>query len=261
MENNVSFGILFMVAFIGAITPGPDILLVIRNTLYFGILQGLKIWSGIATGWFIFLSIIFASCYRANESYFNVLSANKEDKSIKVIVEALKSGKESEDIFLITQFLNNDDVIVNTSMLQIGPMMFDAGKYEFNVAFPTNSFTKYTNFIEEIEPEKAQRAAASGGFGSSFFTYMMLMNLMDNRRPVYYDDYGRRNTVDKDYYDTRRNTYNNNRRSIFNSSSSKKTTINNNNSSSTRRTLFKQNSGSSTRKKTTFRRSSTRRRR
>ena len=57
MENNVSFGILFMVAFIGAITPGPDILLVIRNTLYFGILQGLKIWSGIATGWFIFLSI------------------------------------------------------------------------------------------------------------------------------------------------------------------------------------------------------------
>ena len=69
MENNVSFGILFMVAFIGAITPGPDILLVIRNTLYFGILQGLKIWSGIATGWFIFLSIIyfgFAHVLRGN---------------------------------------------------------------------------------------------------------------------------------------------------------------------------------------------------
>ena len=56
-------------AFIGAITPGPDILLVIRNTLYFGILQGLKIWSGIATGWFIFLSIIyfgFAHVLRGN---------------------------------------------------------------------------------------------------------------------------------------------------------------------------------------------------
>ncbi|WP_304353869.1 hypothetical protein [Brachyspira innocens] len=209
----------------------------------------------------IILSIMFISCYRPAKSYFNVVSSSKENDNIKVVVEAKKSGRQSENIFLVSQFLNDDDVIVNTSMSQIGPMMFDAGKYEFNVPFPTNSFTKYTNFIEEIQPEKAQRIAQSGGFGSSFFTYMMLMNLMDNRRPVYYDDYGRRNTVDKDYYDTRRNTYNNNRRSIFNSSSSKKTTINNNNSSSTRRTLFKQNSGSSTRKKTTFRRSSTRRRR
>lgn len=209
----------------------------------------------------IILSIMFISCYRPAKSYFNVVSSSKENDNIKVVVEAKKSGRQSENIFLVSQFLNDDDVIVNTSMSQIGPMMFDAGKYEFNVPFPTNSFTKYTNFIEEIQPEKAQRIAQSGGFGSSFFTYMMLMNLMDNRRPVYYDDYGRRNNVDKDYYDTRRNTYNNNRRSIFNSSSSKKTTINNNNSSSTRRTLFKQNSGSSTRKKTTFRRSSTRRRR
>ncbi|WP_304332071.1 hypothetical protein [Brachyspira innocens] len=209
----------------------------------------------------IILSIMFISCYRPAKSYFNVVSSSKENDNIKVVVEAKKSGRQSENIFLVSQFLNDDDVIVNTSMSQIGPMMFDAGKYEFNVPFPTNSFTKYTNFIEEIQPEKAQRIAQSGGFGSSFFTYMMLMNLMDNRRPVYYDDYGRRNTVDRDYYDTRRNTYNNNRRSIFNSSSSKKTTINNNNSSSTRRTLFKQNSGSSTRKKTTFRRSSTRRRR
>lgn len=209
----------------------------------------------------ITLSIMLTSCYRPAKSYFNIVSSSKENDNIKVVVEAKKSGRQSENIFLVSQFLNDDDVIVNTSMSQIGPMMFDAGKYEFNVPFPTNSFTKYTNFIEEIQPEKAQRIAQSGGFGSSFFTYMMLMNLMDNRRPVYYDDYGRRNTVDKDYYDTRRNTYNNNRRSIFNSSSSKKTTINNNNSSSTRRTLFKQNSGSSTRKKSTFRRSSTRRRR
>ena len=209
----------------------------------------------------ITLSIMLTSCYWPAKSYFNIVSSSKENDNIKVVVEAKKSGRQSENIFLVSQFLNDDDVIVNTSMSQIGPMMFDAGKYEFNVPFPTNSFTKYTNFIEEIQPEKAQRIAQSGGFGSSFFTYMMLMNLMDNRRPVYYDDYGRRNTVDRDYYNTRSTTYNNNRRSIFNSSSSKKTTINNNNSSSTRRTLFKQNSGSSTRKKTTFRRSSTRRRR
>ena len=207
----------------------------------------------------IILSIMFISCYRPAKSYFNVVSSSKENDNIKVVVEAKKSGRQSENIFLVSQFLNDDDVIVNTSMSQIGPMMFDAGKYEFSIPFPTNSFSKYTNFIEEIQPEKAQRIAQSGGFGSSFFTYMMLMNLMDNRRPVYYDDYGRRNTVDRDYYNTRSTTYNNNRRSIFNSSSSKKTTVNNN--SSTRRTLFKQNSGSSTRKKSTFRRSSTRRRR
>ncbi|MDO6993560.1 hypothetical protein Q5M87_06000 [Brachyspira innocens] len=206
----------------------------------------------------ITLSIMLTSCYRPAKSYFNIVSSSKENDNIKVVVEAKKSGRQSENIFLVSQFLNDDDVIVNTSMSQIGPMMFDAGKYEFSIPFPTNSFSKYTNFIEEIQPEKAQRIAQSGGFGSSFFTYMMLMNLMDNRRPVYYDDYGRRNTVNRDYYDTRRNTYNN-RRSIFNSSSSKKTTVNNN--SSTRRTLFKQNSGSSTRKKSTFRRSSTRRRR
>ncbi|WP_300757295.1 hypothetical protein [uncultured Brachyspira sp.] len=213
----------------------------------------------------IVLIVMLTSCYRPAKSYFNVVSSSKENDNIKVVIEAKKSGRQSENIFLISKFLNDDDVIVNTSMSQIGPMMFDAGKYEFSVPFPTNSFSKYTNFIEEIQPEKAQRMAQSGGFGSSFFTYMMLMNLMDNRRPVYYDDYGRRNTVDRDYYDTRRTTYNNSSRSIkniFNSSSSKKTTVNNNNSSSSkRRTLFKQNSGSSTRKKSTFRRSSTRRRR
>ncbi|WP_245580606.1 hypothetical protein [Brachyspira alvinipulli] len=117
----------------------------------------------------LFLSFIFISCYRPNKSYFDIVSSNKENNNIKVVVEAKKSGRESENIFLVTQFLNNDDVIVNTSMSQIGPMMFDAGKYEFNVPFPTNSFTKYTNFIEEIEQERAQRVANSGGFGSSFF--------------------------------------------------------------------------------------------
>ncbi|MBW5409675.1 hypothetical protein E6A50_04740 [Brachyspira hampsonii] len=207
----------------------------------------------------LFLSFIFISCYSPAKSYFNILSANKENDSIKVIVEAKKSGRQSENIFLVSQFLNDDDVIVNTSMSQIGPMMFDAGKYEFNVAFPTNSFTKYTNFIEEIQPEKAQRIANSGGFGSSFFTYMMLMNMMDNRRPAYYDDYGQRRTINRDYYDDRY-TRTSTRRSIFNNSTTKKTTVDNNNSTTKRRTLFKPSSGSSTRKQSTFRRSSTRRR-
>ena len=210
----------------------------------------------------LFLNFIFISCFAPSKSYFKVVSANKENDSIKVVVEAKKSGRQSENIFLVSQFLNDNDVIVNTSMSQIGPMMFDKGKYEFNVPLPTNSFTKYTNFIEEIQPERAQRIVNNSGFGSSLFTYMMLMNMMDNRRPVYYDDYGQRRTINRDYYDdkyTRTST----RRSIFNNSRSttKKTTVNNNNSTTKRRTLFKPSSGSSTRKKSTFRRSSTMRRR
>lgn len=212
----------------------------------------------------LFLNFIFISCFAPAKSYFNVVSANKENDSIKVIVEAKKSGRQSENIFLVSQFLNDDDVIVNTSMSQIGPMMFDKGKYEFNVPLPTNSFTKYTNFIDEIEPETAQRTVNNRGYGSSFFTYMMLMNMMDDRRPRYYDDYGKRRTINKDYYDDKYNNRTSTRRSIFNNSRSttKKTTVNNNNSSTTkRRTLFKPSSGSSTRKQSTFRRSSTRRRR
>ncbi|WPC36617.1 hypothetical protein PQQ32_06910 [Brachyspira hyodysenteriae] len=211
----------------------------------------------------LFLNFIFISCFAPAKSYFNVVSANKENDSIKVIVEAKKSGRQSENIFLVSQFLNDDDVIVNTSMSQIGPMMFDKGKYEFNVPLPTNSFTKYTNFIDEIEPETAQRTVNNRGYGSSFFTYMMLMNMMDDRRPRYYDDYGKRRTINRDYYDDKYNNRTSTRRSIFNNSRSttKKTTVNNNNSStSKRRTLFKPSSGSSTRKKSTFRRSSTRRR-
>ena len=220
----------------------------------------------------LFLFFIAVSCSRSVKSYFNIISETKESNNIKVVVEAKKSGRQSENIFLVTQFLN-DDVIVNTSMSQIGPMMFDAGKYEFNVQFPTNNFTKYTNFIEEIVPEKAQRIAHNNGFGNSFFTYLMLMNLMDDRRPVYYDDYGSRRTINRDYYDdrytrTRRSIFNNSRSSTAkkttvndNNSTTKKTTVNNNNSTTKRRTLFKPSSGSSTRKKSTFRGSSTRRRR
>ena len=224
--------------------------------------------------------IFFASCSRSVKSSFEVVSSSKEDNNIKVVVEAKKSGRQSENIFLITQFLDNNDVIVNTSMSQIGPMMFDAGKYEFSVPVPTNSFAKYTNMIDEIAPEKAEKVVYRTGYGNSFFSYWMLMEMMDSRRPVYYDTYGDRRTIDRDYYDDRHTTarrsggglFNRNSSKkttsgnsstglggLFNGSSSKKTTVNDNNSTSKRRTLFKSGSGSSTRKKSTFRRSSTRR--
>lgn len=50
---------LFFVGFVAAITPGPDFFIVLQNTLHFGALRGLIILSGIATGWLIFLSIIY----------------------------------------------------------------------------------------------------------------------------------------------------------------------------------------------------------
>ena len=50
---------LFLLAFVGAITPGPDILLVMRNTLLFGFMQGVKILSGIASGWIVYLAVLY----------------------------------------------------------------------------------------------------------------------------------------------------------------------------------------------------------
>lgn len=50
---------LFLLAFGGAITPGPDILLVMRNTLHFGFIQGIKVFSGIASGWIVYLCVIY----------------------------------------------------------------------------------------------------------------------------------------------------------------------------------------------------------
>lgn len=43
----------------GAITPGPDILLVLRETLKGGFFAGFKTLCGIATGWVIYISILY----------------------------------------------------------------------------------------------------------------------------------------------------------------------------------------------------------
>ncbi len=55
----MTFVLLFLVGFSGAITPGPDILLVLRNTLLFGFWSGIRVLCGIATGWVVFLGIIY----------------------------------------------------------------------------------------------------------------------------------------------------------------------------------------------------------
>ena len=50
---------IFLIAFIGAITPGPDILLIIQTTLRFGFKKAFITLLGIASGWIFYLSILY----------------------------------------------------------------------------------------------------------------------------------------------------------------------------------------------------------
>lgn len=58
LESFSLFGI-FVVGFIGAITPGPDILLVLRYGLTFGLKHSVCAFLGIASGWIVFLGVIY----------------------------------------------------------------------------------------------------------------------------------------------------------------------------------------------------------
>ncbi len=49
---------LFLIGFIAALTPGPDVILIIQTTLNHGSLKGLKTFSGIFTGNLIMISIL-----------------------------------------------------------------------------------------------------------------------------------------------------------------------------------------------------------
>lgn len=59
MSINTAMIILFAIGFIGAITPGPDMLLVARNTILFGTKRGFIVLGGIAFGWIFYLGIIY----------------------------------------------------------------------------------------------------------------------------------------------------------------------------------------------------------
>lgn len=50
---------IFFIAFLGAIIPGPDILLVLRVALKEGFLASFRTLCGIATGWLIYLAILY----------------------------------------------------------------------------------------------------------------------------------------------------------------------------------------------------------
>lgn len=50
---------IFFIAFLGAITPGPDILLVLRVALKEGFLASFRTLCGIATGWVIYLAVLY----------------------------------------------------------------------------------------------------------------------------------------------------------------------------------------------------------
>lgn len=50
---------IFFIAFLGAIAPGPDILLVLRVALKDGFWASFRTFCGIATGWLIYLAILY----------------------------------------------------------------------------------------------------------------------------------------------------------------------------------------------------------
>ena len=50
---------IFFIAFLGAITPGPDILLVLRTALKHGFWASFRTLCGIATGWLIYLAVLY----------------------------------------------------------------------------------------------------------------------------------------------------------------------------------------------------------
>ncbi|AAP78229.1 LysE family translocator [Helicobacter hepaticus] len=60
MEITEKIILLCLIGFFGAITPGPDILLTLKTTLRFGMAQGLKVLLGIASGWCLYLGLIYA---------------------------------------------------------------------------------------------------------------------------------------------------------------------------------------------------------
>lgn len=50
---------LFIVGLVGALTPGPDVLFVLKNTINFGIKAGFLSLFGIFCGWLIFIGILY----------------------------------------------------------------------------------------------------------------------------------------------------------------------------------------------------------
>ncbi len=65
---------LFLIGFLAAITPGPDILLTLQTTLNYGLKKGLKVFSGIFTGNLIMVSVLLVGFASLGKNiYFQAL--------------------------------------------------------------------------------------------------------------------------------------------------------------------------------------------
>ncbi|MWV61852.1 LysE family transporter [Helicobacter saguini] len=136
----MDFTYLFLVAFVGAVTPGPDILLVINSTLKSGVLAGLKALAGIATGWLIFLSVIYfgLSFIFSGEImqvilslvggayllYISILLAkSKQEKVIESVtldsMQNLDSKKTIESSILNSKNINNPNFYIRGFIVNI----------------------------------------------------------------------------------------------------------------------------------------------
>ena len=86
---------LFIVGFIGALTPGPDNLVVLHTSLRFGALCGLRVLGGIATGWVIFLALVYFGFNRffGSEVFRIIFSLLGGGYLIYIAVQLLKKTK------------------------------------------------------------------------------------------------------------------------------------------------------------------------
>ncbi|WP_299546788.1 LysE family translocator [uncultured Helicobacter sp.] len=79
MESKIALELfaLFCIGFLGALTPGPDVLFTLRNTLSYGAKAGFLSVFGIFLGWLVFLSLIYFGLTHFLSSAFmqGVLSA------------------------------------------------------------------------------------------------------------------------------------------------------------------------------------------
>lgn len=86
---------LFIVGFIGALAPGPDNLVVLHTSLRFGARGGLRVLGGIATGWVIFLALVYFGFNRflGNEVFRIIFSLLGGGYLIYIAVQLLKKTK------------------------------------------------------------------------------------------------------------------------------------------------------------------------
>lgn len=114
----------FIIGYLGAITPGPDILLTLRYTLTSGARKALIALSGIASGWLLYLGLVYfgfmsalshpvaqgligvlGGLYLGHISY-KILRSSTESSEITELLESASITRQSKSALLDNTFLH-----------------------------------------------------------------------------------------------------------------------------------------------------------